>query len=105
MPMDKRTTNKTLDYAFDDWCVAQIANALNKQNEYEHFFARLKNYRNNFHPDFRFFIPKDCNRQWQEGYSPFDNYCFIEGNGWQYSIYVPHGIPGVVAIMGRDLFN
>lgn len=105
MPMDKGMTNKTLDYAFDDWCVAQMAKAVGNKKDYKYFFKRSKNYKNSFHPELRFAVPKNSQGQWKENYSPFDNDNFIEGNGWQYSFYVPHDIPGVVDIMGKDLFN
>ncbi len=105
MPMDKGMANKTLDYAYDDWCVAQMAKALGHRKDYKYFLRRSKNYKNAFDPDLKFVVPKDSKGKWKENYSPFDNTGFVEGNGWQYSFYVPHDIPGVVRIMGRDLFN
>ncbi|UNY97836.1 GH92 family glycosyl hydrolase [Zhouia spongiae] len=105
MPMDKGVTNKTLDYAFDDWCVAQMAKAAGYRKDYKYFIKRSENYKNSFHPEYRFIVPKDSKGKWKENFSAFDNYSFIEGNSWQYSLYVPHDIPGVIDLIGKDLFN
>ncbi|MCB0632357.1 MAG: glycoside hydrolase family 92 protein, partial [Lewinella sp.] len=105
LPMDLGFTNKTLDYAFDDWCVAQMAHAIGNDEDYQYFYERSKNYRNAFHPDLKYVVPKDSKGQWKKDYDPLDNYSFVEANGWEYSFYVPHDIKGVVEIMGRDLFN
>lgn len=105
MPSDKGMTNKTLDYAYDDWCVAQMAKAIGNKKDYKYFLKRSKNYKNNFHPELKYVVPKDSKGQWKENYDPFDNDNLIEGNGWQYTLYVPHDIPGVVDMVGKDLFN
>ncbi|MCQ0112619.1 GH92 family glycosyl hydrolase [Zhouia amylolytica] len=105
MPSDKGVTNKTLDYAFDDWCVAQMARAIGNKKDYRSFMKRSENYKNAFHPTLKFMVPKDSKGNWKEDFNPFDNYNFIEGNSWQYTLYVPHDIPGVVELVGKDLFN
>lgn len=105
MPVDKGVTNKTLDYAYDDWCVAQMANAIRNKKDYKYFLKRSMNYKNAFHPELKYIVPKDSDGKWKEDFNPFDNYSFIEGNSWQYSFYVPHDIPGVVELMGKELFN
>jgi predicted alpha-1,2-mannosidase len=105
MPMDKEFTNKTLDYSFDDWCVAQMAKAIGNKKDYKYFLNRSQNYRNSFHPTLKFIVPKDSQGNWKENFSPFDNYNLVEGNSWQYTLYVPHDISGIVDIIGKDLFN
>ncbi|ETN96246.1 GH92 family glycosyl hydrolase [Zhouia amylolytica] len=105
MPSDKGVTNKTLDYAFDDWCVAQMARAIGNKKDYRSFMKRSENYKNSFHPTLKFMVPKDSKGNWKEDFNAFDNYNFIEGNSWQYTLYVPHDIPGVIELVGKDLFN
>ncbi|GAA3561691.1 GH92 family glycosyl hydrolase [Snuella lapsa] len=105
MPRDLGVTNKTLDYAFDDWCVAQMAKAIGNKKDYKYFLKRSESYKNNFHPELKYIVPKDSQGKWKEDYNPFDNDNLIEGNGWQYTLYVPHDIFSVVNMVGKDLFN
>jgi predicted alpha-1,2-mannosidase len=105
VPHEYGKTNKTLDYAFDDYCVAQMAKALGKQEDYNYFIKRSENYKNVFNPNLKFVVPKDSTGNWMANYDEFSNYSFVEGNGWQYSFYVPHAIDEVVELMGKELFN
>jgi putative alpha-1,2-mannosidase len=50
-------------------------------------------------------IPKDRKGEWLPGYSPFSAKYWVEGNGWEYSFYVPQNVPGLIGAMGADLFN
>ncbi|TRX60155.1 glycoside hydrolase family 92 protein [Fulvivirga sp. M361] len=116
--LDNKSVSKTLEYAFDDWCIAQMAQALGKTEEYEYFLERSKSYVNVFDPATGFMRGKAANGEWQPGFDPkFASYGksdFIEGNSWQYSWFVPHDIPGLIKLMGGkkaftqkldDLFN
>ena len=95
----------TLEQAFDDWCVAQLAEKLNKDADYERFHKRSEYYRNLFHPKTKFFQSKNDKGEWIE---PFDPYQyggnggppFTEGNAWQYFWYVPHNIQALMELTG-----
>lgn len=105
MPAEYGVASKTLDYAFDDWCVAQMAYALGDKREGRRLEKRSQNWRNIFHPDLKYVVRRDTAGRWDEAFDPFSNRGFIEGNSWQYSWYVPHDVPGLVELIGRDAFN
>jgi len=105
VPYEIGKTNKVLDYAFDDYCVAQMAKSLGKKADYNYFIKRSQNYRNIFNTDLKFVVPKDSNGQWIPNYDEFSNNSFVEGNGWEYSFYVPHDAAGLIGLMGKGLFN
>lgn len=105
MPREFSVVSKTLDYAYDDWCVGQLANALGKKKEAKRLLERSKNYMNIFHPVKKQVVLRDSLGNWDPDFNVFSGKGFIEGNSWQYSWYVPHDIPGLVAFTGKDLFN
>ena len=105
VPYEINQVSRTLDYAYDDYCVAQLAKTLGKNKDYRHLIKRSENWKNLFHPELKYIVPKDSTGQWLRDYNPFSGKYFIEGNGWQYSFYVPHDIPGLIDEMGIDLFN
>ncbi|RQO64747.1 glycoside hydrolase family 92 protein [Pedobacter sp. KBW01] len=105
VPYEIGKTNKALDYAFDDYCVAQMAKSLGKKADYDYFIKRSQNYRNVFNTDLKFVVPKDSKAKWIPNYDEFSNNSFVEGNGWEYSFYVPHDVDGLINLMGKDLFN
>lgn len=102
MPMEKNVVSKTLDYAYDDYCVAQLAKALNHKSEAKRLEKRARNYRNVFHPQYKYVCRRDSSGNWDPEFDVFSNKGFIEGNSWQYSWYVPHDIIGVIDIIGHD---
>lgn len=104
-PMNKGPVSRTLDYAYDDWCVAQMAKALGKTKDYEVFMKRSENYKNIFHPDYKMVVPRKRSGKWIKDFDMFSCKGFIEGNSWQYSWYVPHDIPGLVDLIGKEIFN
>lgn len=95
----------TLEQAFDDWCVAQLAKKLGKEEDYQHFLKRSEFYRNLFNPNTRFFQSKNDKGEWIEPFDPYKygangGYPFTEGNAWQYFWYVPHNIPTLISLTG-----
>jgi predicted alpha-1,2-mannosidase len=106
-PEDKesQSVSLTLEIAFDDWCVAQMANALGKPEDYKYFMERAGDYRNLYDPSTAFFRGKNSDGNWL---SPFDPMSYggnggspyTEGNGWQYCWYVPQDLPGLIRLMG-----
>lgn len=95
----------TLEQAFDDWCVAQLAAKLNKDADYQRFHKRSEYYRNLFHPKTRFFQSKNDKGEWIEPFDPYQyggngGHPFTEGNAWQYFWYVPHNIQALMELTG-----
>lgn len=82
-----------------------LAYALDKTDEGKRLEERSKNYINVFHPDLKYVVQRDSSGQWDSSFDVFSNKGFIEGNSWQYSWYVPHDVPGLVALVGEDEFN
>lgn len=102
VPFEKGAVSKTLDYAYDDWCVAQLAKFMHQGRDYEFFKSRSGNWRNQFDPKINFIRPRSENGDFEEDFDLFSVKHLVEGNAWQYSLYVPHDIPGLVAFTGRD---
>jgi predicted alpha-1,2-mannosidase len=104
VPEDKNgsSVSKTLEYAYDDWCIAQIAKKLGKQDVYETYMKRSKNYRNVFDTQSRFMRPKLSDGTFKKEFDPLDTHGqgFIEGNSWNYSLYVPHNPVALVEMNG-----
>ena len=105
VPYEMEKSSRTMDYAYDDYCVAQMAKALGKKEDYAYLMKRSENWKNLFNPEYKYIVPKDSSGNWMKNYNPFSGNHFIEGNGWQYSFYVPHDIPGLITMMGKELFN
>ncbi|NEW85601.1 MAG: glycoside hydrolase family 92 protein, partial [Mariniphaga sp.] len=101
----------TLEHSYDDWCLAQLAKALDKNEDYEYFMKRSKNYRNVFNPATGFFAPKMANGNWV---TPFDAQLsggvgsrsyFAENNAWTWNFSVQQDIPDLIALLGgKDAF-
>ena len=100
------SVSKTLEYAYDDWCIAKLAKALNDEDTFITFSKRANNWKNLYDPSSTFFRPKDENGRF---ISPFvaKDYTndFCESNAWQYFWFVPHDINGLIKILGKDNFK
>ncbi len=106
--------SNTLEYAFDDWNVAQMAKALGKEKDYQLFTKRAYNYKNVFDIDTGYVRPRLENGQWADPKSRYGDQVrhdswvgmgFIEGSAWQYTWFVPHDVAGLIKLMGKDEFN
>jgi predicted alpha-1,2-mannosidase len=105
VPFDKEneSVSKTLEYAYDDYCVARMAKSLGKMDDYEYFMKRARSYKNIFDPAFNLMRGKDSRGAWR---APFDPHRYVEGGditegtSWQYTWYVPHDVQGLIALMG-----
>jgi len=106
VPVEDGQASMTLEYAYDDWCAAQLAKALGKMDDYQYFSKRAQNYRNIWDPPVGYFRPRHRDGTWAEPFSPSDNsgQNFTEGSAWQYSFWVPHDMKGLIGLMGRDRF-
>ena len=104
-PLQTQSVSITLEMAYDDWCVAQMARKLGKNDDYDRFIARSQYFRNLYDPAVGFFRAKDENGRWTEPFDPLKfgangGYPFTEGNAWQYGWYVPHDIPALISLTG-----
>lgn len=106
IPADKMTEAIAYDmeYAIADWAVAQAAQKLGKQEDYEYFLKRSKSYKNYIDASTGFMRGKMLDGSWRTPFSPYasshrdDDYC--EGNAWQYTWLVPHDVEGLVECFG-----
>jgi len=106
VPEDKNgsSVSKTLEYAYDDWCIAQIAKKLGKNDLYAEFYARSQNYKHVFDPTIGFMRPKNSNGIFKPTFDVLSTHGegFIEGNSWNYSLYVPHQPDSLIQLMGGE---
>ena len=106
-------TSNTLEYAYDDWTAAQLAKALNKTEDYNYFNKRSGNYQNIFDKETNYMRKKHQDGTFVKDFDPFYFGCangwngsgYMEGNAWLYSFFVPHNLPDLVNLMGKNLFN
>ncbi|VAX19632.1 Alpha-1,2-mannosidase, partial [hydrothermal vent metagenome] len=115
VPRERGPVSNTLEYAYDDWCVAQMAKSLGKSDDYKYFMTRSQFYKNVFDPSTKYFRAKHIGGPWIEHFVPVvkavgkeDNFGgrdYIEGNAWQYSFFVPQNVKGLTSLMGIDEFN
>ena len=102
MDDEHESVSKTLEYAYDDWCIAQMAQILNKKEDYDYFMKRSQSWKNVFDWNTGFMRPKK-NGGWDKPFDPREiNNNFTEGNSWQYSFFVPQDIPGMIEAYGGD---
>ncbi|MGL2965531.1 GH92 family glycosyl hydrolase [Flavobacterium sp. XGLA_31] len=100
MDDEHESVSKTLEYAYDDWCIAQMAGLLNKPDEYNYFMKRSQSWKNIFDWNTGFMRPKK-NGGWDKPFDPREiNNNFTEGNSWQYTFFVPQDIPGMIEAYG-----
>ncbi len=91
------SVSKTVEYAYDDWCIAQLAKALNKTDEYDYFMKRASNWQNHYDPSSSFLRPKNADGSFLEGFVAKDyTDHFCESNAWHYFWFVPHNIQGLI---------
>ncbi|OHX68443.1 GH92 family glycosyl hydrolase [Flammeovirga pacifica] len=95
------SVSKTLEYAYDDWCIAQFAKDLGKEEDYKYFSQRAENWRNHYDNESTFMRPKDKDGKFIKHFVAkeyTDHFC--ESNAWQYFFYVPQNIEGLIDAMG-----
>lgn len=104
VPDDKShsSVSKTLEYAYDDWCVAQIALEVGDVPSAEEFMKRSEYYENVYDPKMGFMRPKLADGTFRKNFDPMDTYLkgFIKGNAWNYGLYIPQNIIKMVGMMG-----
>ncbi|MCA6069192.1 GH92 family glycosyl hydrolase [Chryseobacterium sp. RG1] len=97
---EHESVSKTVEYAYDDWCIAQMAKILGKKEDYQYFMKRSQNWKNLYNPKNGFMQPRK-NGNWYEPFEPREvNNNYTEGNSWHYSYSVQQDIPGLIAAHG-----
>ncbi|HTN20243.1 MAG TPA: GH92 family glycosyl hydrolase [Pelobium sp.] len=103
--LQSQSVSITLEMAYDDWCVAQLAKKLGKEKDYQHFIERSAYYKNLYDQKTGFFRAKDDQGNWINPFSPLKYGAnggdpFTEGNAWQYFWYVPQDVNGLISLVG-----
>ncbi|MDA0784297.1 MAG: GH92 family glycosyl hydrolase [Bacteroidetes bacterium] len=94
------SVSKLLEYAYDDWCIARVAYVLSKDDIAKTFYARSERWKNVYDEKTGFMRPR-VNGGWLTPFDPREvNNHFTEANAWQYSMYVPHDIMGMMDKLG-----
>lgn len=109
VPNEFGPVSNTLEYAYDDWCVAQMAKALGKESDYKTFMKRAFNYRNVFDTAVGYVWLRNSDGSWVEDFSPYGHSVFlgpgfVEGNAWQYTWFVPHDQAGLLKELGKERY-
>ena len=100
------SVSKTLEYAYDDWCIAQLAKALGKEQDYELFAQRADNWKNLYDEKTNFFRAKDAEGNFLEPFiSKEYNNVYCESNAWHYLFAAQHNIEGFRDLMGKERFT
>lgn len=106
IPADKEneSASKTLEYCYDDWCIAQVARHLGYDDDYKYYMERSTNYKNLYDPSIGFIRGRLSNGEWAEPFDPrfsrHRNDYFTEGNSWQWTWFALHDVTGLIELMG-----
>lgn len=107
IPEDKLpgiSVSTTLEFAYDDWCIAQLAKKLNRKDLYNEFISRSQYWINVFDPLTGYMRPRLSDGSFRKNFDVLSthNQGFIEGNAWNYSLYVPHDPQKMISLMGGN---
>lgn len=104
IPAGKGQVSNTLEYAYDDWCLGQMAKALGKEDDYLFFDKRSDSWCALFDTETGFIRPKDEHGNWVTPFDPYHTPGFTEGNAFNYSWFVPHHPEKLIRRMGKERF-
>ena len=107
VPADKGRFSNSLEYAYDDWTVSQLAKTLGKEKEYEIFSERGSWWLNAIDPETGFARMRNSNGEWEKDFDPFKsgaNHHYVEGNAWQLTFFVPQDVPALAEAIGKEKF-
>ncbi len=97
---EHESVSKTLEYAYDDWCIARFAQAIGDNTTYRNYLQRSQSWKNLFDKQTGFIRPVS-NGGWLNPFDPYEvNNNFTEANAWQYTFFVPQDIPGLMKVLG-----
>jgi len=99
--LSKESVSCSLEYCYDDWCIAQFAKAIGHKDDYNSYIKRSQYYKNIFDKGTKFFRPKLSNGKWVSSFDPRKLYSdYTEATPWQYRFFVPHDVNGLVKMFG-----
>ncbi|GHT73717.1 hypothetical protein FACS189456_4460 [Bacteroidia bacterium] len=107
VPADKGRFSNTLEYAYDDWTVSQLAKSLGKEADYKTFADRGTWWRNAIDTETGYARLKYSDGKWEKDFDPFKsgaNHHYVEGNAWQLTFFVPQDVPALANMIGKDNF-
>lgn len=109
VPTEEGPVSNTLEYAYDDWTVGQMAKAIGNESDYKTFTKRAFNYKNVFNDELKYVWMRNADGSWTDGFSPYGYSVFlgpgfVEGNAWQYTWFVPHDQSGLLKLLGKETF-
>ncbi|MFC1629511.1 GH92 family glycosyl hydrolase, partial [Gemmatimonadota bacterium] len=94
------SVSRTLEYAYDDWCIAAIADEIDRPDAWREYTERARFYQNVFDPSTRFMRAK-LDGHWQSDFDPREvSFHYTEANSWQFSFFAPHDVNGLIRLMG-----
>jgi len=97
---ESESVSKTLEYAYDDWCIAVFADSLGYDSLANIFYQRSQFYKNIYNPSSTFMQPRH-NGGWKNNFKPAEvTFDYTEANAWQYSMFVPHDVHGLIELLG-----
>ncbi len=100
MQEERESVSKVLEYAYDDWCIAEVARLLGNTADYKRYSARAQSYKNVFDPVSGFMRARS-NGNWTEPFDPREvTFGFTEANSWQYTFFAPQDVSGLIKLMG-----
>lgn len=105
IPADKSSgsVSVVMEYAYNDWCVAEMAKNMGENDDYLIYQQRAQFYRNLYDPATGFMRPRNADRSWVEPFDPAQgSEHFVEGNAYQYSLFAPHDVSGLIKLLGGD---
>ncbi|TAM95419.1 MAG: glycoside hydrolase family 92 protein [Chitinophagaceae bacterium] len=106
VPEDKSSSSvsQTLEYAYDDWCIAQLAKKLHRMDVYDRFTKRSQSYKNLYDLSTGFMRPEMSDGTWMKNFDPLETNepGFVEGNSWNYSLFVPQDPKALIGMMGGN---
>jgi predicted alpha-1,2-mannosidase len=102
--LENKSVSKGLEYAYNDWCIAQMAKELGKPEDYTYFLERSKRYTEYYDKETGFMRGKNKNGEWRTPFNPrhsnHNENDYTEGNAFQWSWFVPHDVEGLVQLVG-----
>ncbi len=97
------SVSEVMEYAYNDWCIAEMAKNLGKEEEYIHYQKRAQFYKNLFDSSIGFMRPRNSDGSWLTPFDPTEGtHHFVEGNSYQYSLFAPHDMNSLIDSIGGD---
>ncbi len=97
------SVSEVMEYAYNDWCIAEMAKHLDNEKDYLHYQKRAQFYKNLFDPSTGFMRPRNADGSWLTPFDPTEGtHHFVEGNSYQYSLFAPHDVVGLIDSIGGD---